>query len=84
VTYDDWKLATPPEYEGGREDEGDEEPPEGWQDAVDTWIRILGRATLELVRNPYSARCILVEKTAYRRLAELMAMRPAPETTHDQ
>lgn len=27
-TYDDWKLATPPEYEEGPEpDEGEEEPP---------------------------------------------------------
>jgi hypothetical protein len=56
-------------------------PPEGWQDAVDTWVRILGRATLELVRNPYSARAILVERTAYRRLGELMAQRPLPEET---
>lgn len=51
-------------------------PPEGWQDAVDTWLRIWDRTQGELIRNPSSARCVLVERTAYRRLHELMAQRP--------
>lgn len=50
-------------------------PPEGWQEALDTWMRIWRGACRELERNAWSARATLVERTAYRRLTDLMAQR---------
>lgn len=52
--------------------------PPGWTDALATWSRIWRRSIEELTSRPYSTRAILVERTAYRRLTELMAQRPKP------
>jgi hypothetical protein len=50
-------------------------PPEGWSEAFRAWMRHLEAAEAELHRNPYSCRAMLVQRTAYRRLCELIAER---------
>lgn len=50
--------------------------PQGWQDALDTWMKIWRRSCAELLRKPHSCRAILVERTSYGRLCDLMAQRP--------
>lgn len=52
------------------------EPPPGWTEALETWLRIWHRTCRELERKPHCCRAILVERTSYRRLRELMAQRP--------
>lgn len=56
-------------------------PPEGWREALQTWQRLWRQALRELDRKPYSTRALLVERTTYRRLRELMAQRPKPTET---
>lgn len=51
------------------------EPPPGWQETFDTWLRIWERSNRELDRNPWSTRANLVNHTSYRRLRELLAAR---------
>lgn len=66
IQWIDRSLTPPP----------DSLPPAGWQDALDTWLRIWRGACRELDRRPYSTPALLTERTAYRRLTELMAQRP--------
>lgn len=49
--------------------------PAAWTDALLTWMRIWQGSNRELDRNPYSARAMLVNRTALRRLRELAAER---------
>jgi hypothetical protein len=50
--------------------------PEGWSDAVATWMKIWEGTNRELQRNPDSARATIVNLTSYRHLRALMAQRP--------
>lgn len=51
------------------------EPPPGWQETFETWLRIWKGSNRELDRNPYSTRATCVNHTSYRRLRELLAVR---------
>lgn len=50
-----------------------------WTSTTDTWLRLWWRAARELETRPDSTRAILVERTCYRRLEQLMAQKRAAQ-----